>query len=72
MEVTTVDYMWAESGLTSFGFRKRGLGFGGLNLLYTISVRDLRLIRITNTPASVSEILGKAATGCIDNLIEGW
>ena len=55
MEVATVDYMWAESGLTSLEFRKRGFGFGGLNLLYTISVRDLRLVRITNTPASVSE-----------------
>ena len=55
MEVATVDYMWVKSGLTSLGFRKRGFGFGGFNLLYTISVRDLRLVRITNTPASVSE-----------------
>ena len=47
--------MWAESDLTSLGFRKRGFGFGGLNLLYTISVRDLRLIRITSTSASVSK-----------------
>ena len=55
MKVAKVDYMWAESGLTSLGFRKRGFGFGGLNLFIYPEVRDLRLIRITSTPASVSE-----------------
>ena len=63
--------MWAESGLTSLGFRKRGFGFGGLNLLYTISVRDLRLISITSTPTGVSENIRKAAADRTDNLIEG-
>ena len=57
-------------GFDSFGFHKRGFGFGGLNLFIYPQVRDLWLVRITNTPASVSENFRESSNRLI-NLSEG-